>query len=102
MNACCWSVPSKRAVREWAMSNTLLNLSAKTGPETPCLALRPREAAAALGVSERTLWSWTECGDVPHVRRGKTILYPVEVLRRWLDEQAKAKAMAQGGEHGPR
>ena len=69
-----------------------LNLSAKLGPVAPCLALRPREAAAALGVSERTLWDWTQRGDVPHVRRGKTILYSVDGLRRWLDDQAKANS----------
>lgn len=70
-------------------------LSAKIDPATPCLAMRPREAAAALGVSERTLWDWTQRGDVPHVRRNKTILYPVDALRRWLDEEASAKAAAE-------
>lgn len=61
---------------------------AKTQPETPCLAMRPREAAKALGISERLLWDWTNRGEVPHVRIGKAILYPVDVLRRWLDEHA--------------
>jgi len=82
------------------VSNTLLSPNAQ--PATPCLALRPREAAKALGVSERTLWDWTQRGEVPHVRRGKTILYPVDSLRRWLDEQATAKATAEGGAHDPR
>ncbi|MCL5281435.1 MAG: helix-turn-helix domain-containing protein [Planctomycetes bacterium] len=50
--------------------------------------MRPREAAKALGISERLLWEWTNRGEVPHVRVGKAILYPVDVLRRWLDEQA--------------
>ncbi|HVT82805.1 MAG TPA: helix-turn-helix domain-containing protein [Phycisphaerae bacterium] len=79
--------------------NNPLNPLAKPDPLTPCLALRTREAAAALGVSERTLWDWTQRGDVPHVRRGKTILYPVSALIRWLDEQATAKtaADADGG-----
>lgn len=71
------------------MSNSLLNHNAQSG--TPCLALRSREAAVALQVSPRTLWEWTQRGDVPHVRRGKTILYSVDALRRWLDEQANAK-----------
>ena len=73
----------------------------KIDPPTPCLAMRLREAAAALGVSERTLWDWTQRGDVPHVRRNKTILYPVDALRRWLDEQTKPaaeEAKASGGE----
>ncbi len=64
------------------------NLSSKTQPETPCLAMRPREAAKALGISERLLWEWTNRGTIPHIRIGKAILYPVDALRRWLDEQA--------------
>jgi len=60
-----------------------------TEPETPCLAMRPREAAKALGISERLLWDWTNKGVVPHVRLGKVILYPVDSLREWLKEQAQ-------------
>ena len=71
------------------MSNVnVLNPLAKPDPSTPCLAMRPREAAAALGISERLLWEWTNRGEIPHVRIGKAILYPVDVLRRWLDEHA--------------
>ncbi|MSR59847.1 MAG: DNA-binding protein [Planctomycetaceae bacterium] len=58
------------------------------------LALRPREAAKALGVSERSLWEWTHRGDVPHVRIGRTILYPVDALRDWLNRRAGS---AKGG-----
>jgi excisionase family DNA binding protein len=68
------------------VSNSLLQTPPKR--EAPFLALRPREAAKALGVSERTLWTWTDEGQVPFVRIGKSILYPVDSLRRWLDEQA--------------
>ena len=50
--------------------------------------MRPREAAKALGISERLLWEWTNRGEVPHVRKGKAILYPVDSLRRWLEDQA--------------
>ncbi len=57
------------------------------------LSLRLREAAKALGVSERTLWTWTQQGTIPHVRRGKTILYPTAALTHWLQEQTKATAM---------
>ena len=66
----------------------VINPLAKPDPSTPCLAMRPREAAAALGISERLLWAWTHSGEIPHVRIGKAILYPVDVLRRWLDEHA--------------
>jgi excisionase family DNA binding protein len=53
------------------------------------LALRPRETAAALGVSPRTLWAWTAAGEIPHIRRGKAILYPVAALEQWLAAQAE-------------
>jgi excisionase family DNA binding protein len=51
------------------------------------LALRPAEAARALGISERTLR--TLLPELPHVRAGGVVLLPVEALRRWLDEQAR-------------
>lgn len=65
------------------------NTMNKTEPETPCLSMRAREAAKAIGISERTLWQWTEDGYVPHIRRGKIILYPVDTLRDWLQHQAR-------------
>ncbi len=43
--------------------------------DTPRLLLSAREAAAALNVSERTLWSLTRAGDVPHVRLRSRVLY---------------------------
>jgi predicted DNA-binding transcriptional regulator AlpA len=53
------------------------------------LALRRREAAKALGISERLLWSLTNQGLVPQVRFGtKAIAYPVRELQDWLAEQA--------------
>lgn len=65
------------------------NTLSGTKPETPCLAMRPREAAKALGISERLLWEWTDRGIVPCVRMGKAMLYPVDSLRDWLKKQAQ-------------
>ncbi len=65
------------------------NTTMKNVPETPCLAMKPREAAKALGISERLLWEWTDRGIVPHVRLGKRIVYPVDSLREWLRRQAQ-------------
>lgn len=50
------------------------------------LGLRPREAAAALGISERKLWSITadQTSGIPHARFDKTIVYPVRELADWL------------------
>jgi len=52
------------------------------------LALRPKEAARALGISDRLLWTKTNMGEIPHVRIGKRVLYPVAELQLWLAEQA--------------
>ncbi len=57
-------------------------------PELPRLALRPKEAAKALGIGERLLWSMTNQGLIPHLRLGKAIVYPVAELERWLAERA--------------
>jgi excisionase family DNA binding protein len=51
------------------------------------LALRPKEAAAVLGLSERALRALLP--SLPHIRAGGAVLIPVEALRRWLEEQAR-------------
>jgi excisionase family DNA binding protein len=55
----------------------------------PKLALRPRDAAQALGVSERLLWQWTHNGTIPHLRVGRVILYPLDALCAWLRQEDK-------------
>lgn len=60
------------------------------------LALRPREAAKALGVSARTLWGLSAPrGPIPCLRVGngkrQTVLYPVSELQAWLSRQAEAE-----------
>lgn len=63
--------------------------------QTPSLALRPREAAKAIGISQRLLWQLTQNGCVPHVRVGRAVLYPVAQLQNWLAAQALT---SKGGE----
>ncbi len=58
-------------------------------PLTDRLALRPGEAARALGVSERTLRSMLPA--LPHFREGNVVLIPVDGLRDWLRERCKAE-----------
>jgi hypothetical protein len=58
------------------------------------LALAPRDAARALGVSERTLWTYTRRHGVPHVRLGRRILYPVRELADWLARRAATETAA--------
>lgn len=67
------------------------------------LALRPREAAKALGISPRLLWQLTHDGEIPCVRVGsgkrRTVLYPVGELQAWLSRRA---GEAEEGDHGAR
>ena len=56
---------------------------------TSRLALRPREAAEALGLSERKLREVLP--QLPHIRLGGAVLLPVEGLQAWLREQAKVE-----------
>lgn len=48
-----------------------------------------RGAAHLLGISERLLWTWTNAGRIPHVRIGARVLYPIDALRRWLEERTR-------------
>lgn len=57
------------------------------------LALRPKDAAQALGISERLLWSLTNQGVIPHIRLGKVVLYSVDALREWLAQRASGKGV---------
>lgn len=59
-------------------------------PPAACLAVNRREAARLLGVSERLLWTWTNLNRIPHTRMGNRVLYPVELLREWLNSRSKS------------
>jgi hypothetical protein len=55
---------------------------------TAPMALRPKDAAKALGIGQRKLWDLSHPrGPIPCVRVGGCCLYPVEGLRAWLNEQ---------------
>ncbi len=51
------------------------------------LLLKPPEAAAVLAISERSLWSRTASGEIPHVKIGRSVRYPVAELERWISER---------------
>jgi excisionase family DNA binding protein len=46
--------------------------------------VRVREAAEMLGISERLLARLTKNGEVPIVRLGTAVVYPVAGLEEWL------------------
>jgi len=53
------------------------------------LSLRPREAAAALGLSVSTVERLTRAGELPCVRLGRSVLYPVAMLEEFLRARAE-------------
>ena len=59
------------------------------------LALRPRDAAAALGLSVSTVERLTKAGKLPCVKLGRSVLYPAAMLEEFLRAQAE---QARGGE----
>jgi hypothetical protein len=76
--------------RRWTMPSSII-------PEK--LALAAREAAAALSMSERTLWAHTvPRGSIPALRVGSRVLYPVDGLKSWLAAQTGAVEQ-KGGDH---
>jgi excisionase family DNA binding protein len=48
------------------------------------LLLSPKDAAAALSISERTLWSLTNQGRLKSVRIGRSVRYAVTELERFV------------------
>lgn len=68
-------------------------MSAATLSAPDSLSLSPREAARALGISERTLRRRTQPdGPIPVVRLGSRVLYPVDALREWLANATEANS----------
>ena len=64
-----------------------INENVTPNPVVPSIALRTKEAAIALGISERTLNTWRKTRDVPHFKLNGTVLYPVKDLTEWVSEQ---------------
>jgi excisionase family DNA binding protein len=53
------------------------------------LLLTPRQAAEALQISERKLWSMKASKEIPHVLLGRSVRYPLGDLQQWIDERKK-------------
>lgn len=46
-----------------------------------------REAAQMLGISQRTLWTLTDRGELPRVKFGQTVRYSVDDLREFIERK---------------
>ena len=71
-------------------------MSEKAAPRSPeRLALRPKEAAEALGISDRTLRTWMRDEELPFLRVAGLVLIPREELERWLGERVEREKRAE-------
>lgn len=62
---------------------------ARVPAAVPRLALRIGEVAESLGVSERKVRELLP--QIPHLRVDRVVLVPVEALRHWLEDRARAE-----------
>lgn len=58
--------------------------------ESTLLAVTGREAAKMLSISERTLWSLWQQGELTRIHIGRSVRYPVADLVAFIDRQRKA------------
>jgi excisionase family DNA binding protein len=59
-------------------------------PHTLAPLLTTREAADLLRISQRTLWTLTNTGNIPSVRVGRSVRYDEHDLSKWIDAQKSA------------
>lgn len=76
-------------------SNKELNLDAtcdllrsrSSAQSAETLLLKPAAAAKLLSISERTLWSLTNRGEIPCVRIGRSVRYDRRDLADWINSK---------------
>lgn len=49
-------------------------------------------AAKLLSISQKTLWLYTQSGDIPHRRIGSRVLYPLALLRAYAESTSVSGA----------
>ena len=59
------------------------------------IGLRPKEAAEALGISDRTLRTWMRNEELPFLRVAGVVLIPREELERWLKQRIEREKRAE-------
>jgi len=89
----------RQAMQKPATAGGFLGRSPRFAPAPasvapPRLLLTPPEAAVALRLCPRTLWTLTKDGTIPHIRIGRQIRYPVAVLEDWITKQTTAPVPA--------
>ena len=66
---------------DWTFAGSNRTDSGAADGPFPALLLGREATAQALGISERTLWTLTRSGEIPHVRVGHRVLYALDDLQ---------------------
>jgi excisionase family DNA binding protein len=72
----------RNVVHVWTASHERREAATSLSP-----LLTSAEAAKALGVCLRTLWTLADGGQIPRVRVGSCVRYNPDDLRQWIDAQ---------------
>lgn len=64
--------------------------------DIPRLTYNMQEAARALGVSDPTMQAIARLPGFPGVRVGKRWLIPCDLLKAWIEDQARAQSVHNG------
>lgn len=59
---------------------------------TPVLLLAPAEAAIALSISQRTLFSLRAAGEIPSLKIGQLTRYAADDIAKWIGAQRNGGA----------
>ncbi len=52
------------------------------------LTVTVKQLAEMMGLNESAIYQLTSQKRIPHVKIGRRVLFPVEVVRKWLEEHA--------------
>mgnify|MGYP001367832384 CR=1 FL=1 len=63
--------------------------------------LRPKQAADALGISQRSLWQLTNSENLPSVRIGRLVRYDPAELKLWLQQSGRGRATTNDSDDKP-
>jgi predicted site-specific integrase-resolvase len=61
-------------------------------PRPERIALKKHEAAFAIGVSDETLNKWVKEGKIPVCKTDGCVLFPVEILKSFVMDNAKTRS----------
>jgi excisionase family DNA binding protein len=73
------------------MPSQLNQIDAISNNTTERLSYSVKEAAAAIGVSSRTIHAFVKDGSIKHFRMGARVLIPADVLRQFIVQRTQTQ-----------